>query len=47
MATHVLQYRLLGRGVNYFIKVAGNSVSDGELVERLVVSPVRLKPYKA
>jgi hypothetical protein len=28
-------------------KVVGNSVFDGKLIERLVVSPVRFKPYKA
>jgi hypothetical protein len=28
-------------------KVVGDSVFDGQLIERLVVSPVRVKPYKA
>jgi len=29
------------------VKVAGKSVFDVKLVERLIVSPVRFKPYKA
>ena len=39
--------QLSEHGINHLIKVASNSVFDGKLVERLVVSPVRFKPYKA
>lgn len=37
----------LNGALNILRKVAGNSVFDGKLVKRLVVSPVRFKPYKA
>jgi transposase len=37
----------LNGSLNILRKVVGNSVFDGELIERLVVSPVRVKPYKA
>lgn len=37
----------LNGALNILRKVAGNSIFDGKLVERLVVSPVRFKPYKA
>jgi IS605 OrfB family transposase len=37
----------LNGSLNILRKVVGDSVFDGELIERLVVSPVRVKPYKA
>lgn len=37
----------LNGSLNILRKVVGNSVFDGKLIERLVVSPVRFKPYKA
>jgi hypothetical protein len=37
----------LNRALNILRKVAANSVFDGNLVKRLVVSPVRFIPYKA
>jgi IS605 OrfB family transposase len=37
----------LNGSLNILRKVVGDSVFDGKLIERLVVSPVRVKPYKA
>ena len=37
----------LNGALNILRKVVGNSIFDGKLVRRLVVSPVRFKPYKA
>ena len=43
-----IQYNAdLNGALNILRKVAGNSVFDGKLVRRLVVSPVRFTPYKA
>ncbi len=36
----------LNGSLNILRKVVGDSVFDGKLIERLVVSPVRFKPYK-
>ena len=37
----------LNGALNILRKVAGNSIFDGKLVKRLVVSPLRFTPYKA
>ncbi|CAD5961931.1 hypothetical protein PA905_28330 [Planktothrix agardhii CCAP 1459/11A] len=37
----------LNGSLNILRKVVGDSVFDGKLIERLVVSPVRVKPYQA
>lgn len=37
----------LNGSLNILRKVVGDSVFDGELIERLVVSPVKVKSYKA
>jgi putative transposase len=37
----------LNGSLNILRKVVGDSVFDGKPIERLVVSPVRIKPYKA
>ena len=37
----------LNGSLNILRKVFGNSVFDRNLIERLVVSPVRFRPYKA
>jgi putative transposase len=37
----------LNGSLNILRKVAGDSIFDGNSVERLVVSPVRFRPYQA
>jgi transposase len=37
----------LNGSLNILRKVVGDSIFDEKLIERLVVSPVRVKPYKA
>ncbi|MEL6462850.1 MAG: hypothetical protein AAFQ91_32300, partial [Cyanobacteria bacterium J06621_15] len=37
----------LNGSLNILRKAVGDSVFDGNLIERLVVSPIRFKPYKA